>query len=172
MTMTEQTQKKRRKRNELSPEQEDALAKKLGEVLGADCKVKRPSKQLEAALEALILDWNKLQVKVDTVFTIGRKEEYSDKAIGSMIREKMKEHYSQSTIQRVFEKYPDAKQQQKRKKVVKMNTFNGKCPKCGKLLNEPTSDTDKNRFYKETIETKNKLIGELREEIVGLGALN
>lgn len=178
MTMTvQQERKKRRKRNSLTPEREDALAKEMAKALGVNVRVKRPSKSLEAALEALALDFDKLQPKVDKVFEIGRAEGYPDKEIGSMIRQRMKEGYSAMSIWRVFENYPEARQKQNRKKVNKTLTSDGKCPKCGKPLKGPEPEantnsadpiTDKNRFYKETIETKNKLIAELREEIAGL----
>jgi excinuclease UvrABC ATPase subunit len=176
MTMTvQQERKKRRKRNTLTPEKENALAKEFSKVLGVDVKVKRPSKALNEALEALALDFDKLQSKVDKVFEIGRAEGYPDKEIGSMIREKMRDQYHRNTITNVFAKYPEAKSKTIPKKVTNNVTSDGKCPKCGKPLNEPVqsntkdneaiSVTDKNRFYKETIEAKSKLIAELREEI-------
>lgn len=144
MTMTTQLQKKRQKQSKgLTKKEEDELAKEMGRVLGAEVTVKRPSKQLEKALDALALDFAKLQTKVDAVFTIGRKEDYNDREIGNMIREKMKEHYSQSTIQRAFEKYPEAKQQQNHEKVVKKNTFDEKKQSNHKQSKPKTSNDTK-----------------------------
>lgn len=118
--------KKKRQSKDLTDKEKDELAKGIGKVLGVEATVKRPSKQLEKALDALALDFAKLQTKVDTVFTIGRKEDYSDREIGNMIRERMKDHYSAMTIWRVFEKYPDARQQQNHEKVNKKLTLDEK----------------------------------------------
>ena len=164
-------QKKRRKSSEVLEEKMEGIAKGLSKALGVSVKVKKPSKNLEAALNALALDFRKLQQKVDYVFAIGRKEDYNDKEIGKMIRERMKEHYSEWTIWKVFEKYPDAKQKQNHKKVEKNKTFDDEKENESDDSNdetEATSEADKFRFYKETIAAKNKLLKEKDEEITGL----
>lgn len=178
MTMTTQVQKKRQKQSKgLTKKEEDELAKEMGRVLGAEITVKRPSKQLEKALDALALDFAKLQTKVDAVFTIGRKEDYNDRQIGNMIRERMKDHYSAMTIWRVFENYPDARQQQNHEKVNKKLTFSQEKESDHKQSTatndtkppEPeVNQTDPNRTFKETIAAKNKIIKQQQEEIEGL----
>ena len=103
-------------------------------------KMKIPP-ELQEALEALELDFDKLQTKVDKVFDVGREKGYSDMQIGNLIREKMRGKYHKQTISRVFENYPDAKQKQN-KKVNKKPTFEqpDKCPKCGKPYKDPEDE--------------------------------
>jgi hypothetical protein len=81
------------------------------------------SPELENALNELLIDFDKLQPKVDRVFEIGRLEGLNDKQIGKFVRKKMKEHYSIRTITNVFEEYPEAKQKQNHKKVETISTF-------------------------------------------------
>jgi hypothetical protein len=134
-------------------------------------KKKTISKQLQDALDAIPSpDFEKLQPKVDRVFTIGREEGFSDKQIGKLVRKKMKGQYGHDTIWRVFEDYPEARQKQNHKKVPKTRTFDeGICPKCGKPLNEQALEPgDKYKPYQQVIEVKDKLIRELREENEGL----
>lgn len=119
-------------------------------------KKKTISKEFQEALDALSLDFEKLQPRVDRVFTVGREEGMSDKEIGKEVRKKMKGEYNRQTIWRVFENYPDAKQQQNHKKGNKMLPFDEK-PKIDKYAN-----------YKEIIATKNKLLKEKDEQIKGL----
>jgi hypothetical protein len=64
----------------------------------------KQSKILQRLLEALAPDFNKLQDKVNAVFEQGRRDGLSDMEIGDLVRTQMKEHYSQSTIQRVLPK--------------------------------------------------------------------
>lgn len=162
-------QKKRRKSSEVLEEKMEGIAKGLSKALGVSVKVKKPSKNLEAALNALALDFRKLQQKVDYVFTVGRKEGYNDKEIGKMIREKMEGQYHKNTITKVFEKYPDAK------KAPSGRPFGTKSVPTDENESddsndetEVTSEADKFRFYKETIAAKNKLLKEKDEEIAGL----
>lgn len=119
MTMTDQIQKKKRKARPI-----------------------KVSQRMQEALDGLSLDFDKLQPRVDKVFAIGREEGLKDKVIGKVIRAKMKEHYSQQTIQNVFENYPDAKQKQKHKKVKESVTFDDAsiCPKCGKPFKDPEEE--------------------------------
>jgi len=114
---------------------------------------KKLSQAMQDALDALAIDFEKLQPKVDRVFTIGRGEGLSDKEIGKLVREKMKEHYTMRTVQNVFATYPDAKQQQIHKKAEKTSTFHE-----DDKNEDEEDDAQKYRFYKETIATKNKLL--------------
>jgi len=95
-------------------------------------KKKKPSEAFIEALAALSLDFDKLQPKVDKVFEIGRKDGLNDKEIGDHVRSIMREHYSQQTIQNVFAKYPEAKQQghtNEHKKLTKSVNISAKEPK-------------------------------------------
>ena len=60
---------------------------------------KQRSKIVEKLLDARSQDFDKLQSKVDAVFEKGRQEGLSDMDIGSMVRTKLKNHYSDRTIQ-------------------------------------------------------------------------
>ena len=60
---------------------------------------KQRSKIVEKLLDARSPDFDKLQSKVDAVFEKGRQEGLSDMDIGSMVRTKLKNHYSDRTIQ-------------------------------------------------------------------------
>jgi len=82
---------------------------------------KKRSKQLETLLSQLHIDFGKLQSKVDAVFEQARKEGFTDKEIGKWIREEMKEEYGSTTICRVFERYPEARQKQNHTKKVSQN---------------------------------------------------
>lgn len=62
----------------------------------------KPSKTLEQLLADLAPDLGKLKPKVNAIFEQGRKEGLDDMEIGKMVRSKMKEHYSDRTIQRVL----------------------------------------------------------------------
>lgn len=73
--------------------------------------LKQRSKTLDQLLAALAPDFDKLQPKVNAVFEQGRKEGLDDLVIGDLVRSKMNDHYSQSTIQRVLPK--TAKHQEK-----------------------------------------------------------
>lgn len=121
-------------------------------------KKKKPvSQTLQDALDAIPSpEFEKLQTKVDRVFEIGRAEGFTDKQIGKLVRMKMKEHYSQRTIQNVFEQYPDAKQKQIHRKVAKGATSDEA---------DKNSETSKFRNFKEIIAAKIKLIKEKDEEI-------
>jgi hypothetical protein len=81
---------------------------------------KQRSKILERLLEALAPDFNKIQEKVNEVFEQGRREGLDDMEIGSLVREQMKEHYSQATIKRVLPK--SAKHTEFTKKELKMSS--------------------------------------------------
>lgn len=130
-------------------------------------KKKLISKQLQEAIDAIPSpDFEKLQPRVDRVFTIGREEGLKDKEIGKLIRQKMKGHYGHSTIWRIFENYPDAKQKKNR-------IYQKKYPKMGYSDEEHKNEdeetgADKYAFYRDTIATKNKLLKEKDEEINGL----
>lgn len=113
---------------------------------------KKLSQAFQEALDGLTLDIEKLQPRIDKVFTVGRTEGLNDKQIGKEIRKKMKGSYGRTTIWRVLEKYPDAK-------FEKRGSVSSK---------KKQTDGDKYRFYKEIIATKNKVIAELREEIADL----
>jgi hypothetical protein len=167
------TQKKRRKSPVLTLKQEEKVATFLG------MKVNKPSKALAAALNALSIDFGKLNTNVKKVFEIARKEGYPDIEIGGMIREKMKEHYSASTIQRVLESYPDAKYQDYdhskdrdyKKDAFKMNASEHKdSNENSETMQEVTKveTTDKYKPFQDTIDTKSKLIKQLHEEIAGV----
>jgi hypothetical protein len=118
MTMTEQIQKKKRKTKPI-----------------------KVSERMQEALDALSLDFDKLQPRVDKVFTIGREDGMKDKVIGKVIRAKMKEHYSKSTFYNVIEKYPEARISYP-KKIPKNGIFPDAsiCPKCGKPYKDPEGE--------------------------------
>lgn len=162
-----------KKRSKLIPgytvKQEQELEKNFNKI---GMKFKRPSDKLEAALNALGLDFGKLQPRVDRVFEIGRKEGYPDMMIGDMIRDAMKNDYSTSTIQRVL---PETAKREYHRNENKTVTSQEKSVKVTELENEPkvSSDVkqegpDKYRFYQETIDAKNKLLKQNDEEIKGL----
>ncbi len=124
-------------------------------------KKKVISKQLQDALDSIPSpDFEKLQQRVDRVFTIGRQEELSDKEIGKFVREKMRLHYSSFTIRHVFSEYPDA-QFAKRGKPFSAKTSQNDD-------NDDEKETDKYQHYKQVIESKNKLLKQKDEEIKGL----
>ena len=75
-------------------------------------KKRKLSAAFATALEALDLDFAKLQPRVDRVFEIGHQDGMSDMQIGKEIRKKMKKHYSRMTIWQVFKKYPEARHKQ------------------------------------------------------------
>lgn len=106
-------------------------------------KKKMISKQLQDALDAIPSpDFEKLQPRVDRVFTIGREEGLGDKEIGKLVRKKMKVHYSRRTVTNVFEKYPDAKYE-KRGLVRERTSLTYEediCPKCGKPVKDPEAE--------------------------------
>ncbi len=171
MTMTEQIEEKKKKRK-LSRKQTAAI---LSKNLGVEVTVLEPSERLKEALKALHVDFEKLQPKVDRVFEIGRSEGFIDKEIGRFVRKEMDEHYNRRTITRVLESYPDAKNANMRREIGDKMSPNHicKCRKCGRVLeeehvDEKTGEPDKYRFYKETIDTKNRLLKQKDEEIAGL----
>ena len=85
-------------------------------------KKKQISIELQNALNELLVDFEKLQPKVDRVFEIGKLEGLDDKEIGSMVRNKMKEHYSERTIRKVL---PDtAKHSEKVRKFAAKSSAN------------------------------------------------
>jgi hypothetical protein len=54
---------------------------------------------LDQLLNSLLPDLDKLQPKIDAVFQQGRKEGFDDMEIGDLVRSKMKDHYTNRTIQ-------------------------------------------------------------------------
>ena len=106
-------------------------------------KKKVISKQLQEAIDAIPSpDFEKLQPKVDRVFTIGREEGLKDKKIGKLVRDKMKEHYTSATIRRVFSQYPDAQYAKRGKPFSDILSQNdvSNCPKCGKPYKDPEAE--------------------------------
>lgn len=140
-------------------------------------KKKKLSKELQAALDNLLIDFEKLQSKVDKVFDLGRKEGLDDMIIGNLVRRKMKEQFSQRTIQRVLpetakrdynmnENKNDTVTNEQESDILsdsEQETIDttGQEPQSQSEVNQ----TDPNRFYKETLTAKNKLIRELKEII-------
>lgn len=112
---------------------------------------KEISREFQEALNALSLGFEKLQPRIERVFTIGKAEGMSDNEIGKAIRKKLRGHYGHTTIWKVFKNHPDARQKQNHKK-----RFYEK------------SKTDRYRNYQEIIATKNKLLKEKDEQIKGL----
>ena len=112
---------------------------------------KEISREFQEALNALSLGFEKLQPRIERVFTIGKAEGMNDKEIGKAIRKKLRGHYGHSTIWKVFKNHPDARQKQNHKK-----------------RNYPKIKTDRYRNYQEIIATKNKLLKEKDEQIKGL----
>jgi ATP-dependent Lon protease len=121
-------------------------------------KKKKPSEAFIEALAALGLDFDKLQPKVDKVFEIGRKDGLNDKEIGDHVRSTMKEHYSQSTIQRVLKVYPNAKQQghnnEHKKKLVKMTN----------IATKESKTKDKDKFSKQALPSTTTITKESEAE--------
>ena len=93
----------------------------------------------QEALDGLTLDIEKLQPRVDRVFTVGRQEGMNDKEIGKEVRKKMKGQYGHDTIWRVFENYPEAKNPNMKRIGPKTRPIHeeGICPKCGKPVRDP-----------------------------------
>jgi hypothetical protein len=98
------------------------------------------SKKLEELLSNLHLDFGKLQTKVDAIFEQGRKENFTDKDIGKLIRKEMKvAGYSAGTITRVFDKYPEAIfewQRRSGRPPVAKSATKRLCPRCREELEE------------------------------------
>jgi hypothetical protein len=147
-------------------------------------KKKKISKELQVALDNLLIDFEKLQSKVDKVFDLGRKEGLDDMKIGSLVRKKMKEEYSQRTIQRVL---PETAKRDYNMNKNKNDTVTneqesdkmsdseqetiattGQEPQHESEITTDVNQTDPNRTFKETITAKNKIIKQQQEEIQGL----
>jgi hypothetical protein len=183
MILQQELHKKRKKQaSGLTLKQEERMETVLTKALGVNVKFKKPSKMLEAALNALSLDFGKLQAKVNKVFEIGRKENYPDMEIGDMVREKMKEEYSDRTISRVLpetakhiEKIRDTTRFADILSANKHETFKpvGKSPeilKAWKESHEPENEqeasiTDPHRFFREQIAQKNEEISGLKTQL-------
>ena len=177
MNMTEQVKKKRKKQaSGLTLKQQENMENVLTKALGVNVKFKKPSKILEAALDALKLDFGKLQSKVDKVFEIGRKEHFQDIEIGEFVRERMKDGYSRQTIWRVLEKYPNSihtemsrensefgnKMLPNERETSKQEQETVQQP----TEQEPIKITDPHRFYREKIAAKNEEIAGLKKQLV------
>jgi hypothetical protein len=140
-------------------------------------KKKKPSEAFIEALAALSLDFDKLQPKVDKVFEIGRKDGLNDKEIGDHVRSIMREHYSQRSIQNVFAKYPQAKQQQnhpnRNQKVAKSATFSAKEPKAkakDKFSKQalPSTTTKESEAEPETEDTEQIIFQDNLDNLISL----
>ena len=114
---------------------------------------KEISREFQEALNALSVSFEKLEPRIERVFTIGKAEGMSDKEIGKEIRKKLRRHYGHTTVWRIFKNHPDARQKQNHKK---------------RYYEKSKTDKDKYRNYQEIIATKNKLLKEKDEQIKGL----
>ncbi len=162
--MTEQIQKKKKHTKAQRKKAETVLIAALKKGFGINAVIKQPSPRFQKALDDLIPDFGKLQTKVDKCFELGRKEGYDDRNIGSFIREKMKPHYHPNTITNVFEKYPNAKHQEKARSVTNNVTNDQKVTKNVNSDGVTDGETDQ-----ETNDTKTQYNEEKIEEIIEKG---